>query len=162
MSVSSPKYRLPAEWEPQTGVMLTWPHTGGDWVDILEAVEPVFLAIAEAVARRENLLVNCADAAQAGHVKRALLARGVSENRLFIALSASNDSWARDHGPLAVTGGAGPRLLDFRFNGWGNKYPAAKDNAINRGLADAGWFGLVRRLSNGDGRTDPRGRQHRQ
>ncbi len=141
MPVSSPQYRLPAEWEPQTGVMLTWPHAGGDWADILEEVEPVFLAIAEAVARRENLLVNCADEDQAGHVKRALLERGLSENRLFIALTPSNDTWARDHGPLTVSGDAGVRLLDFRFNGWGNKYPAGKDNAINRGLSDAGWFG---------------------
>jgi len=141
MSVSRPTRRLPAEWEPQTGVVLTWPHDRGTWAGLLDEVEPVFLAIAEAVGRREALLINCLDGPQAGRVRARLLDRGVPEDRLFISLTPSNDTWARDHGPLTVTDGAGVRLLDFRFNGWGNKYPAELDDAINRAVWSAGWFG---------------------
>jgi agmatine deiminase len=121
--------------------MLTWPHDQGDWADVLDAVEPVFLAIAAAIARREDLLVNCPDAGQIERIRGALLAKGVPQDRLFLSQTASNDTWARDHGPLTVTVGGRPRLLDFRFNGWGNKYPAEKDDAINRQLAAGGWFG---------------------
>ena len=32
------------------------------------------------------------------------------------------------------------RLLDFCFNGWGDKFPAALDNAINKRLFDSGVF----------------------
>jgi agmatine/peptidylarginine deiminase len=141
MSTPSEQRRLPAEWEPQAGVMLTWPHSQGDWAEVLDAVEPVFFAIAAAIARRENLLVNCADAGQAERIRSALSAQGVPQDRLFLPLTPSNDTWARDHGPLTVSVNGNPRLLDFRFNGWGNKYPAAKDDAINRQLASAGWFG---------------------
>jgi agmatine/peptidylarginine deiminase len=33
----SSRVRLPAEWEPQDGVMLTWPHAGTDWAPMLDA-----------------------------------------------------------------------------------------------------------------------------
>jgi len=62
----------------------------------------------------------------------------------------TNDTWARDHGfiTLKESEGAGEQgsedsssaqnivLLDFQFNGWGKKFEAAKDNAINRQLWD--------------------------
>ncbi|MEA3644334.1 MAG: agmatine deiminase family protein, partial [Lamprobacter sp.] len=36
------KRRLIAEWEPQAAVMLTWPHSGTDWAQQLDAVERVY------------------------------------------------------------------------------------------------------------------------
>lgn len=136
-----PTRRLPAEWELQRGVMLTWPHAGGDWRDLLEQVERVFLAVAVAIAKREALLVNCADRAQADRVGARLLAAGAPARHLYLAVTPSDDTWARDHGPLTVYDNGRPRLLDFRFNGWGGKYPAERDNAISRRLATEGWFG---------------------
>lgn len=51
----------------------------------------------------------------------------------------SNDTWARDHGFITLTDDEGHhRLLDFCFNGWGEKFPADLDNAINRRLYDEG------------------------
>ncbi len=51
----------------------------------------------------------------------------------------TDDTWARDHGFITLCGNNGSRiLLDFRFNGWGMKFKADKDNAINRKLYDAG------------------------
>ena len=32
------EYRLPAEWEPQSGVQLTWPHAGTDWAPMLDEI----------------------------------------------------------------------------------------------------------------------------
>jgi agmatine/peptidylarginine deiminase len=52
-----PRVRLPAEWEPQSGVQLTWPHAGTDWAPLLDAVTPCFAAIAREIARRERCLV---------------------------------------------------------------------------------------------------------
>lgn len=50
---------LPAEWAPQSAVMLTWPHPGTDWARMMDEVEPVFLAIAKAVLRFEHVLISC-------------------------------------------------------------------------------------------------------
>jgi agmatine/peptidylarginine deiminase len=48
----------------------------------------------------------------------------------------SNDTWARDHGFISVEDNGNLILLDFCFNGWGEKFEAAFDNAINRHLYD--------------------------
>jgi agmatine deiminase len=143
MSTTATARRLPAEWEPQEGIMLTWPHAGGDWADRLDTVEPVFLAIAAAVARRENLLLNCTDRQQAERLRTALVDKGIDAARLFFHLTPSDDTWARDHGALTVMEKGRPLLLDFRFNGWGNKYPSERDNRINARLSADGVFGTV-------------------
>ena len=106
------KWRLPAEWEPQWGVQLTWPHAKTDWAPILDEITATYHEIAREIDKRENLLI-------------------VGE--------PSNDTWARDHGFITLTDDEGHhRLLDFCFNGWGEKFPAELDNAINRRLYDEG------------------------
>jgi agmatine/peptidylarginine deiminase len=141
--MSASELRLPAEWEPQAGVMLTWPHADSDWRDLLPQVEPVFFRIATEIARREMLLVNCFDEATATRIRTRLCEQGIPEQNLITATVPSDDTWARDHGPLTRLRDGRPELLDFVFNGWGGKYPAARDNAITRRLADSGVFGDI-------------------
>lgn len=135
---------LPAEWAPQSAVMLTWPHPGTDWASRLDEVDPVFDAIARAVLRHEHLVISCE------HVFRAQalgddLNRYAQEHglpgRVISVPAPANDTWARDHGPITVITPDGPELLDFRFNAWGGKFPWEKDDALNRHLANAGAFG---------------------
>ena len=52
--------------------------------------------------------------------------------------AAPTEQAVRDYGKNAV---ASCRLLDFRFNGWGKKFAADKDNLINRTLYARGVFG---------------------
>ncbi|MEA3643972.1 MAG: agmatine deiminase family protein [Lamprobacter sp.] len=63
-------------------------------------------------------------------------------DRIQFALAPSNDTWARDHGPISVIDRASGqcRLIDFRFNGWGGKYPAELDDRITARLYAAGSF----------------------
>lgn len=131
---------LPPEWAPQSGVMLTWPHAHGDWAARLDRVEPVFAAIARAVSRREKALIVCYDEPHRAHVAARLKDAGAQTDRLVLAVAPSNDTWARDHGPIAVACGNELRLLDFTFNGWGGKYPAELDNRITETLYRSGVF----------------------
>ena len=134
--------RLPAEWEPQGGVLLTWPHADSDWSDQLATVDRTWAAIAAAISRHEDVLICCRDPAHADHVRALASAAGADPARLHLALAASDDTWARDHGPITVLDHEGqPRLLDFRFNGWGGKFAAEQDDAISRTLHAAGAFG---------------------
>ena len=106
------KWRLPAEWESQWGVQLTWPHARTDWVPMLDEITATYEEMAREIRKREELLI-------------------VGE--------PSNDTWARDHGFITlVNDQGGVKLLDFCFNGWGEKFPADLDNAINRRLFDEG------------------------
>ncbi len=132
---------LPPEWAPQSGVMLTWPHAHGDWATCLATVEPVFVAIARAVSRRERALIGCYDGAHRAHVAALLRAAGVALTRVVLRVAASNDTWARDHGPITVLCRNEPTLLDFGFNGWGGKYPYELDDAITRRLYESDAFG---------------------
>lgn len=127
------EYCLPAEWAPQVAVLLAWPR--------LAALEPVFVRIAAEVARREDVVITCRDAAVAGHVRGLLAAAGVDLARVRLFEVASDDPWARDHGPWTVIRRGCPLLLDFRFDGWGGRFAAELDDQGSRRLHVLGAFG---------------------
>jgi len=127
---------LPPEWAPQSAVMLTWPRPDGDFARSFESVEQNFFAIAVAIARFENLHVNVAH--DAPGLAARLVAAGVPGPRLRVYAAPNDDVWARDHGPITVLRDGKPVHLDFTFNGWGNKFPAERDNALTSRLITAG------------------------
>ncbi|MEO6697400.1 MAG: agmatine deiminase family protein [Gammaproteobacteria bacterium] len=131
---------LPAEWEPQSGVLLTWPHAHSDWAAWLPEVEPVFVEIARQIALREQVIISCYHDAHADHVRLRLEQAGINPKRAHLYIVPSNDTWVRDHGPIAVFEDNRPTLLDFTFNGWGGKFHADLDNQVTRHLHSLGAF----------------------
>lgn len=127
---------LPPEWAPQSAVMLTWPRRDGDFASALPAVEQNFFAIAAAITRFENLHVNVAE--DAPGLAARLVGAGVANARLRVFQVPNDDVWARDHGPITVLRDSQPVHLDFRFNGWGGKFPAARDDELTRRLITLG------------------------
>ncbi len=124
--------------------MLTWPHEHSDWAPLLPEVEAVYLALAREISARQKLLIVCFDDEHLGAVQRRLLAAGVNERNVHLYIAPSNDTWARDHGPITIALDGELRLLDFHFNGWGGKYPHELDDAITRCLHSAGAFSQIR------------------
>jgi len=122
-------WRLPAEWEPQWGVQLTWPHANTDWAPMLDEITATYEEMAREIVRREHLLIVTPEGAD------------LSTFTPHLFPLPSDDTWARDHGFISLIDDQGHcRLLDFRFNGWGEKFPASQDNALNRQLYDKGAF----------------------
>ena len=118
------RWRLPAEWEPQWGVQLTWPHKDTDWAPMLDEILVTYHEMARVIAQHERLIIVAPEGAATDCVR-------------FVC--PTDDTWARDHGFITLTDNQGHhRLLDFCFNGWGEKFPAAQDNAINRRMYEAG------------------------
>jgi agmatine deiminase len=134
---------MPAEWAPQAAVMLTWPHEHGDWRPWLAEADRNFAALARAISDRQRLIIACYDATHERHVREMLRVAGVKPERVSLYAVPSNDSWARDHGPLTVLRDGQPLLLDFRFNGWGGKFAHELDDQITRRLHAAGAFGAT-------------------
>lgn len=97
-----------AEWEPQSAVQLTWPHKDTDWAPILPEITAVYEEMKREIESRETVIV--------------------------VDDIPHNDTWARDHGFITVEENGQLILLDFKFNGWGEKYAAELDNDINRQL----------------------------
>ena len=125
-----PTVTLPAEWAPQTAIQLTWPHEGTDWQPMLGEITETYVAMARAIVRHERLIIVAPDVEQ---VRQQLDGQMPMENVCFHQCP-TDDTWARDHGFLTLSDGT---LLDFCFNGWGRKFPADNDNAINRSLYPA-------------------------
>jgi agmatine/peptidylarginine deiminase len=139
-----PGRRLAAEWERQSGVVLTWPHAGTDWADQLGDVEAVYTDVASRIADHEPVLIICNDDLERSRVGARLAAAGLPAGRLRLVEAPSDDTWTRDHGPLTVIDAdRRPRLIDFRFNGWGGKFPSARDDRITARVHAAGGFGAV-------------------
>ncbi len=126
---------LPAEWHRQQFIQLTWPHEKSDWAYMLQEVEECFLQLAKAISIRERLLVVAPDTEK---VKHLLEREKVNVSNIRFFQCETNDTWARDHGFITLLGDNVPHYLDFEFNGWGRKFPAELDNAINSKLYDAG------------------------
>ena len=134
---------LPPEWAPQERVLFSFPRRDGDWGQLVaDACGEMMFAI-EAVARVCPVTVVVSDRE---NYRRSLLAlqRAYGGEYSIAELTANfnhvelptDDAWIRDFGPITVLTERGrQRLLNFRFNGWGGKFPAGNDNAVNRGLA---------------------------
>jgi agmatine deiminase len=133
-------YSLPPEWSEQSAVMLTWPNAENTWKPSLHAVEQSFTAIAKAVAEYENVLISCLSEDHLQHVKTTLKNANVHMSAVYLYAVPSHDVWARDHGPITVVNSKQPKLLNFTFNGWGNKYPATRDNELTERLHRLGAF----------------------
>ena len=93
-------------------VQLTWPHEGTDWAPILDEITAVYEEMAREIRKREPLLI--------------------------VDDIPHNDTWARDHGFISVESEESVFLLDFCFNGWGEKFEATLDNQINKHLYEQG------------------------
>ena len=129
--------RLPAEWEPQDGILLAWPHAGTDWSEQLEAVEAVYLELTQQIIRSEKVIIISPESEQVLHT---LQAHGIPLDNIVSVSVPTNDTWARDFGPICVEERGKPALLDFGFNGWGLKFPACHDNQVNRLLSSRKLF----------------------
>ena len=118
------RWRMPAEWEPQEAVQLTWPHRHTDWAPMLDEITAVYREMAREIALRERLIIVAPEDAARDCLR---------------IICPTNDTWARDHGFISLVDDRGHRrLLDYQFNGWGRKFEAALDNAINRRLYESG------------------------
>lgn len=53
--------RFPAEWEPQSAVLIAWPHSDTDWAERLGEVEETYVALVAAITRFEPVVVCVAD-----------------------------------------------------------------------------------------------------
>lgn len=123
--------RLPAEWERQNFVQITWPHKLGDWKDILELAEPCFTKITKQISLRENVLIVCLNEEHKHSINNLLNESGSELNNVNYAIAPSNDIWARDHAAITINENSFKKLVKFRFNGWGGKYLHDLDNQIH-------------------------------
>ncbi len=148
-------FRFPAEWEPQSAVVIAWPHADTDWGPRLVEVEETYIALAAAIASFQTVVICVADDDLQTYAEARLRSARVDMDRVRFVTVEYDDTWLRDSGPItlvdhAVIDGVGEagvapradrfRLLDFRFTGWGGKYEASRDDRLVEALFAQGLF----------------------
>ncbi len=122
---------MPAEWERQEAIWLSWPHRLRTWPGGFRPIPAVFARVVAHVSRFQKVRINVARDLQPR--ARSLINRaGADMANVELYGHATNDCWCRDHGPIFVKDGAGAvAATDWCYNAWGGKYPPyTLDNGI--------------------------------
>lgn len=130
---STLNFHMPAEWEKQEAVWLTWPHNWETWPGKVAAVEEVYaqFVVALHTGQKVNILVDDKDMEQEAQAK--LKTHKVDLKQVLFRHIPTVDSWIRDYGPTFVVSKKEKKLalVKWIFNAWGNKYDDLKeDNAV--------------------------------
>ncbi len=118
-------FRMPAEWEPQDAVWLSWPHNPETWADHgIADVRRVYVETIRALGPRQhiNLLVNDDESERAA--RDTMIEAGVDFAPVTFLQIPTRDTWIRDYGPTFVVNRASREvaMVKWEFNAWGGKY----------------------------------------
>ena len=123
-------FRFAAEWEPQSAILIAWPHAGTDWAERLGEVEDTYVALVAAITRFQPVVICVADDDLQIYAEARLRSARVDMDKVRFVPAEYDDTWLRDSGPISLRDGDKFKLLDFRFTGWGGKYEASRDDRL--------------------------------
>jgi agmatine deiminase len=130
-------FRMPAEWERQQAVWLSWPHNRRTWPGRFRPIPAAYARFVAEISRREPVRINCAREL-IPRARRFCLRADATMDRVEFFDHPTNDAWCRDHGPLFVRNDRTSEIAvtDWSYNAWGGKYPPYDlDNRIPRRIA---------------------------
>ena len=140
-------YRFPAEWEPQSAILIAWPTADTDWAPRLGEVEDAYIQLVAGITRFEPVVIVVADDDVEAYAQARLQSNRIDMDRVRFITAPYDDTWLRDSGPITLRDGERFNLLDFRFTGWGGKYGASDDDQLIQRLQAQSLFGDAGRES---------------
>lgn len=134
--------QLLAEWAPQRQVQLCWPSQAEYWGEQTAAAQATHSQIIAQITQYQAVLLIHSPNIDQQSLASQLTQAGAKLDQLTLVAQDNNDIWCRDYGPLSVkdTSSDSIELLDFKFTGWGGKFPAELDNDASQKLASAGHY----------------------
>jgi len=128
-------WRMPAEWEPHEATWLAWPHKHETWPGKISAIPPIYADMVRALMPHEKVRILVPNAEVRAEAEETLRHLDAWNENVELIDIPSNDSWARDFGPIFVARGEGASreiaVTKWTFNSWGGKYPPVDlDNAV--------------------------------
>jgi len=113
---------MPAEWAPHERTIVCWPAREAMWQDRFGEAKTEHAAVVNAIADFEPVTL-AVDPSQEAE------ARAAAGGDVEVVAIPLDDSWARDSGPIFVTGGGSRAGVHFGFNAWGEKFHPYDDDA---------------------------------
>ena len=126
--------RVPAEWEPQECVWISWPHNEDTWPARFNKIPTFFAGWVELIA--ESVPVRILASSESLQNCESLLG---TKTNIDLFDVPTNDCWVRDYGPTFVLSESDSALslVDWQYNAWGGKYPPwDSDAAVGKWLAN--------------------------
>jgi agmatine deiminase len=120
--------QLLPEWAKQEAVIFAWPDLDTDWRPWLHNVRQVYLNIIQALNAANTPVLLLIKEKEIANCQAMLPAQA----KVLLVATQYNDTWVRDYGFLTCKSENGMQPVEFTFNGWGEKFDATKDNAVNR------------------------------
>ena len=123
MSTTTNQSYFPAEWHPQSAIHLVWPSEDSDWSVNYKEVVLCYVAMIKALLGRQKVLL----VFPVGFNVNEYFSQK-EQTKMVITYSSYNDTWVRDYGGISMINNGKFRLVDFKFNAWGNKFDWELDN----------------------------------
>ena len=114
--------RMPAEWAPHERTIVCWPAREAMWQEHFADAKAEHAAVVNAIAAFEPVTL-AVDPPQEAEARAAV--RGDVD----VVAIPLDDSWARDSGPIFVTGDGTRAGVHFGFNAWGEKFLPFENDA---------------------------------
>ena len=126
-------FRMPAEWESQDSIWITWPYNRGDWPGLFKYIPRTVAEIIAPISKNQkvNLIIKISEDILI--LKRFLKSLDVNIKNVKFYKIQSNRIWIRDYGPIyLINKKKGQKVfINFTFNGWSKYKNFHKDNLVN-------------------------------
>ena len=134
---SSPRWRMPAEWEPHRATWIAWPHFEPDWPGKLAPIPWVYGEIARVLADFEPVEILCHSEPVYENAGAILESHAVRADHIRLHLVPNDRTWLRDSAPTAVVDpSGGVTLLNWSFNAWAKYANWRVDAQVGRAIAE--------------------------
>jgi len=125
--------RLISEWQKQDAIVIAWPNETTDWAENLKDVSKVYFDLACKIADHQKLLILSKE------LNLPEFPNQLKKNIKIVQIDY-NDTWTRDYIGLSVEKDNERRIINFKFNAWGDKFGSNLDNTVNIQLEKKGLF----------------------
>jgi agmatine deiminase len=121
-------FSFPPEWHRHAGTWISWPRPEGISFPgrYAECIHNI-VAVIRTIATFERVHLNVPNLDYERIVREVLMRGEVPLRRVTFHHIATNECWARDHGPAFVLrdrrGRSQAAIVDWDYNAWGGKYP---------------------------------------
>ncbi len=140
--MTTPRYRMPAEWAPHAATWIAWPHNPDDWPGTFQPIPWVYAEIVRHLSQVEDVHILVNDLAAERRAISILKRGGSNLARLHFHHWLTDRVWLRDSGPIFVKRIDAKGYQDslavtnWKFNAWAKYDNWHRDDLIPHCVAE--------------------------